>query len=222
MFSKNNHVVLPVYRCTGRGLAVVVLLLLLLFFAGKGALLGQVQVGGERDEECRLKREDIQPMIQRDNPFFYDVRWDPDKKKESARMSEHRTVFIRQHGCLRHHRELTFIADPKVAEPENLGFYAVELFNMMNRIFYNDLNYWRYKLQFEQLFLERFPQYGLNETFDFQVAEYTFICEMEYVENIGATIHLDIINLVNKHKIRYPGVPRYEDDGFFVAPQPQN
>jgi hypothetical protein len=150
-------------------------------------------------------------MVGPDNPFFYDHRWDRNTFRESAE----RHLYIEQFGCERHHRKMVLTVNPTVARPTDLGFYAVELFNMMNRVFYNSTDYWRYKSQFEQLFLQRFPAYGLNNQFNFQLSDYTFMCEFTYHPEVGAVVTLEIVNLPNGVTIRYPGVPGHQDDGWF-------
>lgn len=169
---------------------------------------------------CRVKPDDFQPLITRDNPYFYRHTWNPTTKVEEARLDEHRAVSIEQTGCIRHHTKFIYTAAPAVCRPKDLGFYALELFNLFNRLNYADRTYWQRKAAFEQKIISILPGMGLDSQFDFQLADYTYICEFAYEESIGAIISIEEVRLPQRYAIKYPGIPSYEDDAHFEPLEP--
>lgn len=187
-----------------------------------GSLWAQVEVGRPDnipEGGCRLTADDMVPLVGIENPFFFDHRWDNQAKTESGYLSPERHVHIKQHGCLRHHREITYSILPAACRPGDKNFYAVELLNLMNRLFYNSDEYWRMKRAFEQAFIRKFAVAGLFTPFNFQLNEYTFLCEFEYDDRTGAVLKLEMINLVNQFKMKKKGVPEYKDDGWYIPPR---
>jgi hypothetical protein len=169
----------------------------------------------ETTPDCRLQKADMQPLISDENPYFFAHYWDNNDKVEHAFLSRGREVFIEQSGCKRHHRLMKLHVAPRHAEPQDLNFYATELFNLMNRVYYDDSRYWKYKQQFEEALIDRLPEHGLDQPFNFQIAEFTFICHVWPTEQGGAKMKLKMVELIHASKIKLPGIPGYKDDGWF-------
>ncbi|MEL6135154.1 MAG: hypothetical protein AAFR59_17490, partial [Bacteroidota bacterium] len=77
-------------------------------------------------EGCRLKAEDLAPVIQRYNPFFTNHTWDPSGQIEMAQMGEGRILMIAQDGCKRHHTTFTLFLNAEIS-PKSLDSWIEEV-----------------------------------------------------------------------------------------------
>lgn len=162
---------------------------------------------------CRVKQDELVPVIDNLNPFFTDHTWDDDQKSETARLDPWRYLMIQQKGCLRHHIMLTMMIDKSQINNTN-RFWVSEVVVMMKRVFFEDHEYSYFKKQFEQQFVKNFVATGVNKVFNFPVGERTFIVKIEHGE-WGAKVRLEIVRFIIAEKVRYPGIDRNKDDGWF-------
>lgn len=200
---------------------ISIFLIILLSVIAKHSAYAQLKITYADDKgECRMKPKDIKPIIPAKNPFFNTHIWIDETKTELAELSSEKTLQIIQEACLRHHTKIRLSITPKgVPNPKDLNFYVAELFNLMNRLYFYDVNYYSYRLEFEDLFIKNFKKYGINSEFNFLLADYTFICLMEGGD-WGASVNLEIVKLIHKEEIELPGVKGYMDDGHFTPAVP--
>ena len=163
--------------------------------------------------DCRIKAKDLQPIIDRYNPFFTDKSWDNASKTETGRLDPMRLLIIRQKGCLRHHIMYVLHIEPSEVE-DNDRFWITELLVMLKRVHFNDPRYIEYKKDFEKEYIRQFLANGLNSTFNFPLNDRTFICRVEKGD-WGAKIKLEAVRFVFKENIKQPGIAREKDDGWF-------
>lgn len=175
----------------------------------------QLKITYSDDSRCRMHTSELKPIITPNNPFFNTHIWADDSKTEIAELSPDRTVQIIQEACLRHHARIRLSILPEaVSDPKDLNFYVAELFNLMNRIYFYDVDYSAYRLEFENLFIKNLSKNGLNTEFNFLISDYTFLCSLEG-GNWGASINMEIVKLIHNEEIELPGVKEYTDDGHF-------
>ena len=160
-----------------------------------------------------MQESDLRPVIDRFNPFFVDHTWDSKDKLEVARLDDKRLITIRQKACLRHHILITMFID-KEEMHEDPRFWITEVLVMMKRIFFNDLEYMRYKRMFENEYIRVFLLNGTNVMFNFPLGERSFICKVE-TGDWGAKVRMEVVRFIIREKIRRPGIPRDQDDGWF-------
>jgi hypothetical protein len=172
------------------------------------------QFQGEKDGDCRLKKENIRPLIGSANPFFYNHNWQESEKTEMAQLSPERFLVIRQSGCLRKHTHLKLNINPPAAKPNDAAFYVTELFNMLNRVYSNDAEYTHYRVEFEEQLVKHVEKNGIRRRFNFPYADYSFICSFDG-GTWGATIEFEIVKLLHREEIEYPGIKEYLDDGYY-------
>ena len=205
-----------------QGFALRLGLLLIVLCATFSGVAAQLVIGRLEPASggCRVKVEELGPVIQRDNLYFRNHTWDDAIKLETAQLDPDRRIEIEQNGCLRHHTLINYYIDKRITPPgKNLRWFAIEAFNLMNRLFFNDPNYWTIKPYFEKELLEKLPKEGLESDFDMQVFEYTFLCYFGHRPDGGGLIQIERIQLVHEHGIKLPGIPDYKDDGWYVAPK---
>jgi hypothetical protein len=170
------------------------------------------QVAAQRSD-CRIKFDDIHPIIDRYNPFFTDHTWENSSKTETARLDPMRLLIIQQKGCLRHHVLYVLHIDPSEVE-DNDRFWITEMLVMLKRVHFNDPRYVEYKKGFEKEYIRQFLANGLNSTFNFPLNDRTFICRVEKGE-WGAKVKLETVRFVFRENIKQPGIAREKDDGWF-------
>ncbi|MFW5659014.1 MAG: hypothetical protein ACOCZ8_03420 [Bacteroidota bacterium] len=199
-------------------------LLLLIELLALVPLLADAQlVIGRREPasgDCRVKPEHMKPVIQRDNLYFRNHTWEDELKFESAQLDPNRRVEIEQKGCLRHHTLINYYTHKDITpQGKNLRWFAIEAFNLFNRLFFNDPEYWNIKPYFEKELLKKLPENGMEVDFDMQVFEYTFLCFFGHRPDGSGHIQIERVQLVHEHGIKLPGIPDYKDDGWYVAPK---
>lgn len=164
---------------------------------------------------CRLEFHELKPILHRFNPFFTDHSWDDEEKKESARLDEERLLVIRQKACRRHHILLSLHLEPSALEDDE-RFWITETLVLFKRVFFENTEYLVFKQDFEKEFIRAFLASEEGETFNFPVAERTFICNISKGD-WGGKIKMEIVKLVFEKEVRYEGIPKEEDDGWFKA-----
>lgn len=189
-----------------------------MLFSSLGAgLAGQeirVYQKENKGQPCRMEKEALRPIISTMNPFFFNHTFDDNTKTEQALLTPGRYVTITQKACLRHHTKLRLSIAPKIVDPNDMNTYVTELFNLMNRLYFYEPDYYSYKIEFEDSVLKYFNKYRLESEFNFHIADYTFICSFEGGD-WGVSINLEIIKLLHSEEIVKPGIKPYLDDGHF-------
>lgn len=167
-------------------------------------------------QDCRLNLDKLEPVILRFNPFFTRHQWDPLTHIESAYMDEDRILVISQRGCKRHFTNFSLVLSPDsyIDQPQ---FWIDEVQSMMRSVFFENDEYALFGEDFEQTFAQKIKIHGTNSEFNFPVRSLNFICEIELVPYRGAIIRIQMIRYLFKEKILLPGIPRKQDDGWFIA-----
>jgi hypothetical protein len=190
--------------------------------AGHHSLLGQkeenkLRVYYEHENEattCTVVLEDLMPIIDFDNPYFYNRSWNAEKKIEKAMVTPERTLVVGQFGCIRHHVSIDYIIAAPVAKAEDPAFYATELIYLLRKIYYGQYHYSQIRQELEQTLRTRIKEKGLGTLISFPMAEFTVRCQLENDKGT-AKAHLELIRYVHKERIAMPGIPEYKDDGHF-------
>jgi len=202
-----------------QGAAAFVLLLAGWATAAHGQHL-QLSYNDESGTDCPLKFEDIKPVIDRFNPFFTQHTWDDNNKREVAYLADGREVIVEQRGCNRLHTVVQLTVPPDVADNQDLSAYAIEMFNLFNRLFYQQTEYFFIKAEFEKVFIEKFGAAGLDNLFDFPLADRNFLCLLGPSDEGGMLIQVELIKYVHAQQIKLPGIEDYLDDGYYKPPMP--
>ncbi|MEM0997066.1 MAG: hypothetical protein AAGN35_08305 [Bacteroidota bacterium] len=185
----------------------------ILFLLVSCSVLGLSPAAVAQRSDCRMKREDLRPIIDRYNPFFTDHTWENPSKTETARLDPMRLLIIQQKACLRHHILYVLHLDPSIIE-NNDRFWITEMLVMLKRVHFNDPRYVEYKKGFEKEYIRQFLANGLNSTFNFPLNDRTFICRVE-TGDWGAKVKLEAVRFVFRERIKQPGIAREKDDGWF-------
>lgn len=201
------------------------LLLILWLVLGFGQVWGQSMSLSRADikvegVDCRVKEEKIRPMIAITNPFFYNHQWDAEKKVEMAQLTPERLLFIEQFGCLRHHAQMKLVISKDAAQPNDLYFYAHELFALMDKVHYGDLRYPHYREDLEAALVKNIERKGLKTKIAFPLLENTYFLYLEPDAEGGATIVIEIVKYVHEENILMPGIKEHLDDGYFKPSPP--
>lgn len=172
-------------------------------------------VYGQSNQECRLKPEELEPIIARFNPFFGDHTWDHANQMEMARLGRGRLLVITQDGCKRHHTTFTLILDVVEVQMEQ-EFWIKEVKSLLHKVYWNQDEYESFGKSFEELFENKFQMYGLNRRFNFPIGTRNFICELLYDPKRGARINVEMVTFIFKETIleRRKGIPEDQDDGW--------
>lgn len=188
-------------------------IVLLFFFPFLGAAL----LFSQQKSDCRLKLEELKPLIERFNPFFANHNWDPNLRMEMARIGQNRFLIITQEGCKRHHTTFTLVLEPEVSR-QPYAFWIDELKSMMYKVYFQkEESYREYQAQFEELFEEKFIRYGFNNAFNFPIGTRNFICNVNYHPTRGGRIYLEIVEYIFSQKVsklKPKGIPQEKDDGW--------
>lgn len=163
-------------------------------------------------QPCRMKPEDIKPLIDHLNPFFTDCSWDDSAKTEVARLSPERSVIIEQRACLRYHiATQLFIAPNQIGKEPNA--LPNELYALLNRLFFNNPEYLNYKFELEKNINENYFKAGIGKLFSFPLNDMTFICSFD--SGVwGGKITFEWVRFLHSEKIKMPGIEDYLDDGW--------
>lgn len=166
-------------------------------------------------EDCRLKIEDIKPLIERFNPFFSNHVYKANQQTELARMGKHRLLVVKQSGCKRHHINFNLFIDPSV-EPYGKGFWIAEAKSMLHKVFHEDPDYTRLGPEFDRLFEEKFNMYGMGRKFNFPIGTRNFICQVIHDEEKGGQVAIEMVSYIFKERIevKRKGISPKEDDGW--------
>jgi len=166
-----------------------------------------------QEEDCRITKADLKPIIAAYNPFFTDHHWDDFKKWEKAQLGSGRRLVISQTGCKRHH--ISFILIIKSEEIRHTNtFWIQEVQQLMHAVFFEDSDYALYRKKFEQAFADNFRVYGVGKRFNFPLGSRNFVCEIVYDPGRGANIRIELVQYVFAEKIKQKGIPRAQDDGW--------
>jgi hypothetical protein len=163
--------------------------------------------------DCRMDPTALRPVVAYDNPFAAQHTWDDALKHETLQLDAHRLVVIEQRACLRHHIDITIVVAPpatRITEPE---FLLNELLQCLDKIFYNDLNYYHYKNDMRAHLAALYRRHGPGQRINFPVADRTFIAAFEH-GGMGAVLRMEIVTLLHTHQIKLPGIPEKQDDGW--------
>ncbi len=182
----------------------------LFFWAYNIALFSQ-----EPAKDCRVKDADMQPIIQRFNPFFSDHQWLNMMKQETARMDKYRLLMIGQEGCLRHHNHFSlFVAREVLVKSDS--FWIAEAVNMFRAVYYGQKEYRSFQKEFEETFAEKFLTYGVNKEFNFPVGTRNFLCEIEVPadKTKDASVRIDMVEFVFEEKVVEARGNNAKDDGW--------
>lgn len=162
-------------------------------------------------EECRLKPEDLRPIIKRFNPFFANHEWDAAAQLEMAQMSDTHLLAITQEGCKRHHVRFDLIVSPE-ASRNSYDFWVAEVKGLMEKVYWERREYQEFKEEFETLFDEKLHYYGYNRSFNFPVNSRNFICSVYYDATRGARVSVEVVTYIFKEDIQQPNNQRREED----------
>lgn len=165
------------------------------------------------DNDCRIHLEDLEPVIEADNPYFYNHTWDYHKKLETAWITPERRVKIDQFGCIRHTVKIEYAIDASIAKTDNPAFYARELFMLLNKLYYRDSEYAAYRSSLQESLIEQISANGVGKQMRFAVYEINVSC-LFTVEEGDAKIYLELVRHVHREEIVMPGVKEYKDDGY--------
>lgn len=166
-------------------------------------------------EDCRVKESDLQPIINRFNPFFTDHQWLDMMKQETARMDKYRLVLIGQEGCVRHHNHFSlFVAREAITKADS--FWIEETVNLFRAVYYGKKEYRAFQKEFEETFAEKFLVYGVNKEFNFPVGTRNFICEIEIPadKSKDASVRINMVEFVFEEKVVEARRNNAKDDGW--------
>lgn len=193
------------------------LLMLRIIWFGLCICLMNVRVGLAQD--CRLKVEDLTPIIQRYNPFFIQHTWDPSGQIEMARMGEERLLMITQDGCIRHHITFNLIIEDKICRGDK-AFWVEEVQNFLHKAYWEQEDYTLFGQEFDTTFAQKFDMYGFGRGFNFPIGTRNFICQVDYEPGKGGRIRIEMVVYVFKEQVRTQ--PEPNDDAQARQGNPRN
>ncbi len=197
---------------------------ILLFFFLIQPLLGLGQFfTQEKDGNCKVDASYMKPIIQRFNPFFIEHHYDDETKNETAKLSDGKIVIIDQRACIRHHIAIQYIISPDEFKVNNSNYKILlkEWFSILNKLFYGDYDYLKFKTEFENTIAQKIEESAIGRAFSFPIDDRTFITQMDFGE-WGSKLQLEIVKYIYTENISKPGVPEYTDDGYFQPSKIQN
>jgi hypothetical protein len=167
------------------------------------------------DGDCRLDPNTLEPLVLRFNPYFADHKWDQTAQMEMGRLDAHRLLVITQEGCKRHHTKFTLMVDPEVAK-NYYPFWVEEITSMMEKVYWERAEYERFRVEFEQVFEEKFLYHGFNTPFNFPIGSRNFICSVYFHPERGGRISIEMVRFIFKEEIesRSRQIAPEEDDGW--------
>jgi len=166
--------------------------------------------------DCKMKFSELQPIIERHNPFFADHSWNNDIKLETAIPGPGKKLTIEQEACIRHHIYVKLSFESYLVAKADTVFWITETLNLMNKLFFNQPDYQSFRKEFEYQLMESVHEAGPYVTSSFPVVERTFIFNVDKGD-WGAKINLEIVRYLFQDKIRKPGINPKDDDGYFIA-----
>lgn len=174
-----------------------------------------------QENDCRLKLQDLQPIITRFNPYFSNHQWSLENRMELARMGNERLLMITQDGCKRHHVVFTLVVDNRLIE-DKPEFWVNETSLMMRKVFHDRGEYQEFGVQFEDLFTEKFMIYGLGRRFNFPIGTRNFICEIVNQPGQGARLIVEVVEYIFKDEetVIETTNPSEDDDGWIGNERP--
>lgn len=177
----------------------------------------------EPEGNCKVDASYLKPIIQRFNPFFIEHHFDDQTKNETAKLSDGKIVIIDQRACMRHHIAIQYIISPDELKVNysNYKILIQEWFSLLNKLFYGDYDYLKFKTEFENLIRNKIDEYSIGRAFSFPINDRTFIAQMDFGD-WGSKLQLEIVKYIYTENITKPGVPEYTDDGYFQPAKIQN
>lgn len=174
-----------------------------------------------QENDCRLKLQDLQPVITRFNPYFSNHQWSLENRMELARMGNERLLMITQDGCKRHHLVFTLVIDNQIVQ-DDPEFWVNETTLMMRKVFHERAEYQEFGSKFEDLFMEKFLIYGLGRRFNFPIGTRNFVCEVVNQPGQGARLMIELVEYIFKDEespTESTG-PSEDDDGWIGNERP--
>ncbi|MEL6850204.1 MAG: hypothetical protein AAFP92_16900 [Bacteroidota bacterium] len=174
-----------------------------------------------QEEDCRLKKETLKPLIQRFNPYFAHHKWNPKNRLEMARIGSDRVVIITQDGCKRHYTKFNLLLDPEAIVGTD-SFWIAEVKSFMHKIYFGTQAYEPFQHAFEAAFIEKFRMHGINRRFNFPLGTRNFICEVRSDPTKGGRIIIEMVTFIFREKVqtRRTGIAQEQDDGWVRQQQP--
>ncbi len=170
----------------------------------------------EGEGNCKVDASYMKPIIKRFNPFFIEHNYDDDTKNETAKLSEGKIIIIDQRACIRHHIAIQYIISPDELKVNSSNYKILikECFSLLNKLFFQDFDYLKFKTEFETIFYKKIEENGIGRAFSFPIDDRTFIAQLDFGD-WGSKLHLEIVKYLYTQNINLPGVPEYTDDGYF-------
>lgn len=199
-------------------LRVIAMFLFLFISMFSSSLLAQ------SNKDCRLKSEELKPIIKAFNPYFANHKWLPATQLELARLGNDRLVLISQGGCKRHHTSFSLSIDPDAVE-QNQAFWLKELRNLLDKIYHGqEEQYLEFRDAFLETFEEKFKESGIGRPFNFPIGTRNFICELMYSRVKGGKITVEMIAYIFEEKMQQGGKKKAvfdeNDDGWKAVRKP--
>ena len=209
----NAKILLKIFQHCGSSLHFAVILFPI--------LLGMQTNLCAQNDDCRLKLDELKPVIQRFNPFFSHHKWNLNKRLEMARMGAHRLLIISQSGCKRHHFNFNLLIDNDIVQQTD-SFWINEVKSLMHKIYFEQSEYDLYRATFEETFEEKYRMYGLGGSFNFPLGTRNFICQLRYDEEKGGQVAIEMVQYLFKDKVevKRKGIPAEKDDGWLGKDKP--
>ncbi|MEM9985602.1 MAG: hypothetical protein AAF804_10975 [Bacteroidota bacterium] len=153
-----------------------------------------------QQEDCRLKPEDLKPIIVRFNPFFANHKWEPEAQMELAQLSGTHLLAITQEGCKRHHVKFDLVVSPEACQNSH-QFWVDEVKNFMPKVYWERTEYQEFGTQFEEKFAEKLLDHGFNRPFNFPIGTRNFICSVYYHPDHGARVSIEVVSFIFKENV---------------------
>jgi hypothetical protein len=172
-------------------------------------LLQYLQIQAQAD--CKLKRDQLKPIIRNYSPWYYRLTWDDKTKTETAWAGNQTEIKISQSGCDRHHTAFVF-KTPISEIPDNTAdtYWPEQLFCWLDNIYEYNSDWMLFRLEFRKQLL-RFYEANAEpgQSFNFPVLERNFFYYETRHED-RKEIHLEIVKYLYNEKIKRPGRPEDE------------
>jgi len=164
-------------------------------------------ITGFSQQDCKLKKVEMLPVINRFNPFFYQQSWDEKTKTQTAKMDAFSEVSIKQSGCDRHHIAFVFkvpLPDSNLVLPDY--YWVNRLYAWMDRVYAESSDWELYKEEFHtQLNRYYTNDASIAQQYNFPVLERNFFFYSNANEG-KKEIHLEIVKYIYNDKVIRPGV----------------
>jgi|GEM_PF-4622760 len=162
--------------------------------------------------DCKLKKDQLSPLIRVYSPWFYRLTWDDKNKIETAKAGNHTEVKISQSGCDRHHTAFIFkVPLTEIPATPAETYWPDQLFCWLDNIYEYNSEWMLYRLEFRKQLIRFYDvQAAPGQTFNFPVLERNFFF-YETVHDEKKEIHLEIVRYLYNEKIKRPGRPEEEE-----------